>query len=184
MPTYLGYKSSRSPGEPPNQQSSSSSSASPAISASGDFLSSTMSQLPCECLQRGRYCCHQGCTGSLVQYTAQPILPSRSMPLNAVGSSAYSGSMSGNYNMQLDPLQAAPYPWSHTYSSMPWHANAVAEHQLTHATSFQPNGYTTCAPPSSLPSMMPQHEPFRFVSEGFPSREKAPTQRPEALEAK
>lgn len=119
-----------------------------------------------------------------MQYTAEAALPSRSMPLDAVESCAYSGPMTGNYNMQLDPLQAAPYSWLHTYNSMPWHANAVPEYQSTQTTSFQPNGYTTCAPPSSVPGMMPQHKAFIFVSEGFPPGEEAPTQGPEALEAK
>lgn len=147
-------------------------------------MSSTMTQLPCECLQRGRSCCHHGCTNSPVQYTAEPILPSRSMPLNAVEGPPYSSSMTDNFNVQLDPLQAVPYSWIQTYSSMPWHANAVPQYQSTQTTSFQPIGYPTCAIPSSLPSMIPQHEAFRFVSGGFPPTEEAPTQGSEALESK
>ncbi len=185
MPTFLRYKFSCPHGEPPNLQSSSPSSAGPLLSPPLEaFSSGSMSRFPCECLQHGRSHCHEECTSSLVQYTAEPILSSLSMPLNATESSPCSNAVADDYIVRLDTLPAAPYSWYNTYRAMPWHANAMPEYQSTQTANFQPNEYTTCTIPSGLPSnMITHHEAFTLASEGFHPTE-TPTEGPEARESK
>ena len=120
-----------------------------------------------------------------MQYTAEQILPSLSMPLNATESSPCSNAVADDYIVQLNSLSAAPYSWYNTYRSMPWHANAIPEYQSAQTTSFQPNEYTTRSTPSGLPmNMMSYHEAFTLASEGFHPAEEAPTEQPEAHESK